>query len=209
MTAAPNEPSPRNVMLLVLLIAVFAAAVIDVAIPIANIDIAHTFGVLPGTVGQLNSIIAVASVAMALLLAALGDKIRYKGFVLVGILFIIGCDLGLFLSPTFSAVQFVVALNGIGSVLIVVTTQTFIGNFYPMNKKAKAIGWVAAAGALANAISAPIVGFMAGTSRLALGIHMVYAANSGRKSNPYTSNVLSQPNRATLKHHKTTIFKGL
>ena len=48
--------------------------------------------------------------------------------------------------------------------LIVVTTQTFIGNFYPLNKKAKAIGWVAAAGTLAHAVGAPIVGFMAGAS---------------------------------------------
>jgi predicted MFS family arabinose efflux permease len=119
---------------------------------------------LPGTVGQLNSIIAVVSVATALLLAAFGAKFRYKGLVLVGILFIVGCDLGLFLAPTFLAVQFIVALNGIGSVLIIVTTQTFIGNFYPLNKKAKAMGWVAAAGTLAHAVGAPIVGFMAGAS---------------------------------------------
>jgi MFS transporter, ACS family, hexuronate transporter len=164
MTASTIQPKRRILSVLVLLIAVFAAAIIDIAIPITNLDIAQTFSILPGTVGQLNSIIAVASVATALLLAAFGAKLRYRALLLVGLLFIVGCDLGLFLAPTFQAVQFVVALNGIGSVLIVVTTQTYIGNFYPLKTKAKAIGWVAAAGTLANAISAPIVGFMAGAS---------------------------------------------
>jgi predicted MFS family arabinose efflux permease len=164
MTASTIQPKRRNSTVLVLLVAVFAAAIIDIAIPITNLDIAHTFSVLPGTVGQLNSITAIASVATALLLAAFGAKLRYRALLLVGLLFIVGCDLGLFLAPTFPAVQSVVALNGIGSVLIVVTTQTFIGNSYHLNTKAKAIGWVAAAGTLANAISAPIVGFMAGAS---------------------------------------------
>jgi predicted MFS family arabinose efflux permease len=164
MSASTIQSKRRNLSVLVLLVAVFAAAIIDVAIPITNLDIARTFRVLPGTVGQLNSIIAVASVATALVLAAFGAKLRYRALLLVGLLFIVSCDLGLFFAPTFWAVQFVVALNGIGSVIIVVTTQTFIGNSYPLNTKAKAIGWVAAAGTLANAISAPIVGFMAGAS---------------------------------------------
>ncbi|MCW4030306.1 MAG: MFS transporter [Candidatus Bathyarchaeota archaeon] len=164
MTAATVEPNPPNMLVLVLLVAVFAAAIIDVAIPISILDIANTYGVLPGSVGQLNSIIAVATVATALFLAAFGVKFRYKGLVVVGILFIVACDVGLFLAPTFQAAQIIVALNGIGSVLIVVTTQTLIGNYFSLNKKAKAIGWVAATGTLANAVGAPIVGFMAGAS---------------------------------------------
>jgi predicted MFS family arabinose efflux permease len=164
MTAATVEPNPPNMLVIVLLVAVFAAAIIDVAIPISILDIANTYGVLPGSVGQLNSIIAVATVATALLLAAFGVKFRYKGLVVVGILFIVACDVGLFLAPTFQAAQIIVALNGIGSVLIVVTTQTLIGNYFSLNKKAKAIGWVAATGTLANAVGAPIVGFMAGAS---------------------------------------------
>jgi hypothetical protein len=41
MTAATIEPSSRNVLVIVLLVAVFAAAIIDVAIPIALLDIAN------------------------------------------------------------------------------------------------------------------------------------------------------------------------
>ena len=80
----------------------------------------------------------------------------------MGILFIAVCAIGLFLAPTFPIAQLIVPLNGIGSVMIVVTAQTFIGNSYPLDKKAKAIGWVAAAGTIANAVGSPIIGFMTG-----------------------------------------------
>jgi predicted MFS family arabinose efflux permease len=154
--------SPKIMFIVVLLIAVFAAAVIDIVIPITILDIAQTFAVLPGTVAQLDSIISIASVATALLLAGFGSRFRYKSLVIMGILFIAFCAMGLFLAPTFPIVQLIVPLNGIGSVMIVVTAQTFIGNSYSLDRKAKAIGWVAAAGTIANAIGSPIIGFITG-----------------------------------------------
>ena len=164
MTATPSigQSSPKMMLVIALLVAVFAAAVVDVAIPINIVDIAETFNILPGTVSQLDSIIAIAAVTTALLLGAFGARFRYKSLVMIGILFIAAYSIGFFLAPTFPITQLIVPLNGIGSVLIVVTAQTFIGNSYPMNKKAKAIGWVTAAGTLANAVGAPIIGFMTG-----------------------------------------------
>jgi predicted MFS family arabinose efflux permease len=161
-SASSIGPSPKIVFVVALLIAVFAAAVIDVVIPITIVDIAKTFSILPGTVAQLDSIIAIASVATAMLLAVFGARFRYKSLVMMGILFIAFCAIGFFLAPTFPAVQLIVPLNGIGSVMIVVAAQTFIGNCYPLDKKARAIGWVAAAGTLANAVGSPIIGFMTG-----------------------------------------------
>lgn len=153
---------PRIIFVVALLSAVFAAAVIDIVIPITIVDISATFHVLPGTVAQLDSLIALSSVATALMLAAFGSRLRYKSIVMVGILFIAFCAVGFFLAPTFQAAQLIVPLNGIGSVMIVVTSQTFIGNYYPLDKRAKAIGLVAAAGMLANAVGSPVVGFMTG-----------------------------------------------
>src|SRR4030066_321802 len=157
-----GQPSPKMLFVVALLVAVFAAAVIDVVIPITIVDISETFSILPGTVAQLNSFIAIASVATALLLAGFGARYRYKSLVMMGLLFIAFCNIGFFLAPTFLVAQLIVPLNGIGSVMIVVTAQTFIGNSYPLDNKAKAIGWVAAAGTLANAVGAPIIGFMTG-----------------------------------------------
>ena len=165
MTATPSsagQPTPRMTFVVVLLVAVFAAAIIDVVIPISILDIAETFSVLPGTVAQLSSLIAIASVVTAFLLAVFGARFQYKSLLMIGILFIALCALCLFLAPSFPLAQLVVPLNGIGSVMIVVTAQTFIGNSYPLAKKAKAIGWVTAAGTLANAVGAPIIGFMTG-----------------------------------------------
>jgi predicted MFS family arabinose efflux permease len=155
-----EQLAPKKIFVVALLTAVFAAAIIDVVIPINIVDIAETFHILPGTVTQLNSLIAITSVVTALLLAAFSDRFRYKSLVMIGVLFIAVCAVGLFLAPTFPFAQLIVSLNGIGSVMIVVTAQTFIGNSYSLDKKAKAIGWVVAAGTLANAVGAPIIGFM-------------------------------------------------
>ena len=143
MTTSPSnigQLSPKIIFVVALLVAVFAAAVIDVVIPITIVDIAETFSILPGTVAQLDSLIAITSVATALLLAGFGARFRYKSLVMMGILFIAVCAVGLFLAPTFPLAQLIVPLNGIGSVMIVVTAQTFIGNSYPLDKKAKEIG---------------------------------------------------------------------
>ena len=161
-TSSTAGQPPSMTFVMVLLVAVFAAAIIDVVIPINILDIAETFSILSGTVAQLNSIIAITSVVTALLLAFFGAGFRYKSLLMIGILFIAFCALGLFLAPSFPIAQLVVPLNGIGSVMIVVTAQTFIGNSYPLAKKAKAIGLVTAAGTLANAVGAPIIGFMTG-----------------------------------------------
>ncbi len=162
MTVTPSvgQSSSKMILVVALLVAVFAAAVVDVVIPINIVDIAKTFSILPGTVSQLDSIIALAAVTTALLLGAFGARFSYKSLVMIGILFIAAYAIGFFLAPTFPITQLIVPLNGIGSVLIVVTAQTFIGNSYPLDKKAKAIGWISAAGTLANAVGAPIIGFM-------------------------------------------------
>ena len=90
MTTTPNigQPSPKIIFVVALLVAVFAAGVIDVVIPITIVDIAETFSILPGTVAQLDSFIAITSVATALLLAGFGARFRYKWLVMIGLLFI-------------------------------------------------------------------------------------------------------------------------
>jgi DHA1 family inner membrane transport protein len=150
------------ILIAALLFAVFASAIIDVVLPITTMDIATTFNVPIGTVGQLDSLNAIATVVTALLVGAFGSRFRYKTLVLTGVVFIAFCATGLYLTPTFPLAQVVFPLNGIGSVLIIVTTQTFIGNYYPLDKRAKAIGWVAATSTLANAVGSPIIGFMTG-----------------------------------------------
>ena len=163
-TSTVEKPSPKMILVAALLVAVFASAVIDVVVPITTVDMARTFSVLPGTVGQLNSLNAIATVVTALLMGAFAFRFRYKSLVMTGVLFVAFCAAGLFLAPNFSLARLVFPLNGIGSVMIIVTAQTFIGNSYPMDRRAKAIGLVTAASTLANAVGSPIIGYMTNTA---------------------------------------------
>jgi len=163
-TPAVVRPSPKMILVVALLVAVFASAIIDIVQPVALMDIAASFKILPGTAAQLSAFNAIASVITALVLGTIGFIFRYKTLVLAGVVLIALCAIGLYLAPNFTFAQLVFPLNGIGSVLIIVTAQTFIGNSFALDKKAKAIGWVTAAGTLANAVGSPIVGYMTGIS---------------------------------------------
>jgi len=156
--------APKMILVVALLVAVFASAIIDIVGPVAMIDIGKSFNVLPGTAAQLGAFNAIASVITALLLGAVGFRFRYKTLVVAGVLLIAFCAVGLYLAPTFPLAQLIYPINGIGSVLIIVTAQTFIGNSYPLDKRAKAIGWVAATTTLANAVGSPVVGYLTGIS---------------------------------------------
>ena len=157
-----DRSSPKLILVVALLVAVFAGAIIDIVAPVSLMEIADTFGILPGTASQLGAFNRIASVFTALFLGAFISKFRYKILVLLGVLLVAICALGLYLAPTFQLAQLIYPLNGIGSVLIVVTAQTFIGYSYPISRKAKAIGWVVATGSIANAVGSPIVGYMIG-----------------------------------------------
>ena len=159
-TASVERPSTKIIFLIVLLAAVFAAGILDNVVPVTLVDIASTFGIKVGEAARLSVFNNVARVATALLLGFIIMRYRYKSLVVVGVVFIAACEIGLFLAPTFQTAQLIYPLNAIGSVLIVVTTETFIGNSYTLNRKAKAIGWVVAVGHFAGVAGAPMVGFL-------------------------------------------------
>jgi predicted MFS family arabinose efflux permease len=161
-TSPLERPSPKTILIAVLLVAIFAAAIIDNVVPITMVDIAKTFGIKVGEAAKLGVYGSFARVATALLLGYIGLRHRYKSLVIAGVVLVAVCETGLFLAPTFQIAQLIYPLNAIGSVLIVVTAETFVGNFYPLNRKAKAIGWIVATGYIAGAVGAPAVGFLSG-----------------------------------------------
>ena len=71
-TSAVVRPSPKMILVVALLVAVFASAIIDIVQPVALMDIAASFKILPGTAAQLSVFNALASVVTALVLGAIG-----------------------------------------------------------------------------------------------------------------------------------------
>jgi predicted MFS family arabinose efflux permease len=113
-TPTVGRPSPKMILIWALLVAVFASAIIDVVQPVALVDIAKSFNILPGTAARLSSFSAIASVITALLLGAFGFRFKYKTLVVAGVILIASCAIGLYLAPNFQLAQLVFPLNGKG-----------------------------------------------------------------------------------------------
>jgi predicted MFS family arabinose efflux permease len=151
-----KEIASRRRFLFSLMVAVFATVIIDVLVPLQLSEIAQTFHVSVGTAGQLSAINSFAALAVAIIMGALSVRIKHKNLLTFGVLLIIVCSVGLYLAPNFLFMELLYPLNGIGSAMVGISASTMVGDFFPMNKKAKALGWLLATGSIATVISAPV-----------------------------------------------------
>src|SRR4030067_2310946 len=136
----------KKLFLSALAFAVFAAAVIDVMLPLLLTDVAKTFQVQVGTASTISSISAIVGVAVGLLMAVLSVRFRHKPLLLLGVFFISAAALGTYLAPTFLSLQIVYSLNGVGSVMVGAIALALIGESYPLERGGKAVGWVCVGG---------------------------------------------------------------
>jgi predicted MFS family arabinose efflux permease len=68
---------------------------------------------------------------------------------------------GFFLAPTFDLVLIANIGVGTGIALTGAMAYSYIGEFYPLQKRGKAIGWIVAASTLAFVVGAPVIGIIA------------------------------------------------
>jgi len=148
----------------------FATSPLAVLVSLLLIDIGNTFNVSVGVMGQVNTLYSVVAVVFALLMSILSVRFGHKSLLLVGLMFIFTSALGCLLALDFNAMLVSYSLSGLGWAMVSPMVVTLIGEHYPLEKRANAIGWSFAGGALAWVVGAPIIALIAsiGGWRLAL-----------------------------------------
>ena len=142
-------------------LAVFSVWLITVTFELLLIDIANSFHVQVGTAGLVAAVGSISGIVAGLLLSFLSVRFSHKLFLLIGLSFTCLAAIGFFLAPNFG---FLLAANigvGTGIALVSAMAYSLIGEFYPIKKRGKAIGWMVAASTGAFAIGAPIIGIIA------------------------------------------------
>ncbi|MCJ7559602.1 MFS transporter [Candidatus Bathyarchaeota archaeon] len=125
-------------------------------------DIAATFQVSVGIASQIGTISAIASIFAGLSMGVLSVRFNHKSLLMAGSVIIIVGLLGVYLAPNITFMQIFYPLDGIGSVIVVAMGSALIGRYLPLEKRAKAIGWMVASATLAFVIGALIVSFIPG-----------------------------------------------
>ena len=161
-----QEPSTdrsvrRRLLLLALGLAIFSVWLITVTFQLLLIDIAHTFHVQVGTASMVAAVGSISGVVAGLFMAVLSVRFNHKIFLLIGLLCTSLSALGFFFAPNFN---FVLLLNvGVGPGIALATSIVYslIGDFYSLEKRGKAIGWMVASTTLAYVVGAPVIGILA------------------------------------------------
>ena len=160
--SSSSGASPRKLFLPSLVTASFASGPISVLAALLLIDIGNTFGTSVGVTGQINTAYSIAAFIFALLTGFLSVKFKHKSLLLVGVLLMIVSALGCFLASDFMSLLAFYSLSGTGYAIVNPMTFTLVGEHFPLEKRAKAIGWIVAGGALVYVLGAPIIALMSG-----------------------------------------------
>ena len=126
------------------------------------IDIAATFGVSVGVMGQIRTVSAAVGMFGALLMGALSVRYRHKSLLLAGLLFLGLSTLGCAFSPDFGAMLLMFSLSGVAGVMGNPMSTALVGELLPVEKRAGTVGWMIGASALAYLVGAPVIAFVEG-----------------------------------------------
>jgi DHA1 family inner membrane transport protein len=148
----------------------FATGPLGVLVSLLLIDIGETFDVSEGVMGQINTVYSIVAVVIALLMGILSLKFKHKSLLLVGLLFISISALGCLLAPDFNGMLVSYSLSGLGGAMVSPMCVTMIGEHFPLEKRASAVGWIIAGGALPFVIGAPLIASIAGVGGWRLAI---------------------------------------
>ena len=140
----------------------FATGPMGVLTGLLLIDIALTFEVSVGAMGQINTVYYSVAVIFGLFMGALSVRFRHKLLLMLGLLSVTVSAIGCFLASSFNLMLMTYSMSGVGTAMVTPMALTLIGDYLPLDKRTNAIGWIVASGALSYIIGPPVISFIAG-----------------------------------------------
>ncbi|MGD0978118.1 MAG: MFS transporter [Candidatus Bathyarchaeia archaeon] len=162
-TDSSSAESRRNRLFLpALATASFASGPITVLGALLLIDIGNTFGTSVSVTGQIYTLYSIAAVIFALLTGALSIRFKHRSLLLAGLFLMAISAAGCFLALDFVTLLAFYSLSGAGYAIVNPMAFTLVGEHFPLEKRANAIGLIVAGGALVYVIGAPVIAVMSG-----------------------------------------------
>jgi DHA1 family inner membrane transport protein len=157
-----SEREPSRLFLPALAATSFASGPITVLATLLLVDIGKTFGTSVSVTGQINTSYSIAAVASALSTSVLSIRFKQRSLLLFGVMLMAVSALGCFLALNFVTLLVFYSVSGAGYAIANPMALTVVGEYLPLEKRASAIGWIVAGGALVYVIGAPIIVVMSG-----------------------------------------------
>ncbi len=166
-----SQMKSLGMLILVITVAIFAANMSTPMLSLLPVEMAKTFlpdSFAPGTssttqkaavgiVKQTDAINSVFEVVGAVALSFLAIRFRHKSLLLVGVGIVLVSAIGAYFSTTLPTMQVFFALEGFGTIMVLSMGLTMIGEYVPLEKKAKAASYLVASGSAAYLIGVVII----------------------------------------------------
>lgn len=81
---------------------------------------------------------------------------------MAGLAFIVVSALGCGLAPSYTAIIVIFSLSGVGGTMVTPMSQSLLGEYLPLDKRASIMGWMIGASAAAYLIGAPVFAYISG-----------------------------------------------
>jgi predicted MFS family arabinose efflux permease len=185
-TTGSTGKAPGKRFVPAIIFIVFALSMSGPTLNLLTREIATTFfgSATQETVGittQLSTISNAVQVAAGIIMGVLAVRFRHKSLLMAGIFLSIIAHLGAYFAPTFLWMQVIFAIGGAAAIMVSIVAVTLLGDLLPLNRKAKAVGYLVTALYLAVFFGSPIVSFLAGLGswryiHLLLGLPAAVAA---------------------------------
>ena len=149
-----------------LALAFFGTSMLDVLSSLFLVNLSKTFfgsSSLPtiAIVSQIVTISSIASVVFGVLNGFLSLRIDHKKLLLFGALCIVIGATGCYFASNFLMLQIFYPFDGIGTIVVGSMAFTLIGETIPLEKRAKAVGWVTGSAIFSTAIGFAVAGYVA------------------------------------------------
>ncbi len=164
MTTKKEKTVRRMFFLPALGLAVFSSWLVTVTFELLLINIAHTFNVQVGTAGLVAAVGSVSGIAAGLMLSVISVRFNHKILLMFGSACTSLATVGFFLAPTFGLLLATNIAVGAGIAFATSMAYSLIGDFYPLEKRGRAIGWIVASTAFAYIVGTPVIGVIADIS---------------------------------------------
>ena len=159
------NPSEKNQtkekpLLITLILSNFAIIVPNILTGLLLVEISSSFSVSVGIAGQIRTFYHIVAFFSSLLIGALSLRYKHKSLLILGLFFILISAISCGFSNSYNSMLLSYSLSGLGNSLVFPISFSMVGEFFPLEKRGNAIGYLISGSTISIIISSPIIGFI-------------------------------------------------
>lgn len=156
-----GEHSSNRLILFALFISSYAMYPSQLIITVLLVEIAGDFNLPIGISAQIRSISLAVALVTAFAVGALSIKYRKKNLLVAGLLALTFSAIGCGASMNFGMLILFYILTGLGVTIVEPMATALVGEYFPAEERARALGWYGAAGGISHMVGSQVIGFIA------------------------------------------------